>query len=94
MTPGPTEKRAALVARQLHYHRRRLRWIEDRMRDNEALLLSYLTRMGTDAAVLPGGYRVSGGGTPPPDGRIIVERLAPKSSYEQLTLRVGERETA
>lgn len=93
MTPAPTERQAALAARQLHYHRRRLRWIEARTRDNEALLLSYLTRAGTGAAVLPCGYRVSGAGASP-DGDVAVERLAPESPYEQLVLRTNERRSA
>lgn len=91
-TAGPTERQAALAARQLHYHRRRLRWIEERMRDNEALLLSFLTRAGVGSAVLPGGYLVSGGGASLV-GDVAVERLAPKNPYEQLVLCADERET-
>ena len=89
----PTERQAARAARQLHHHRERLRWIRDRMRDNEALLVSYLTRLEAPATVLPGGYRIS-------DGRalanqnVAVEKLAPASPYEQLALRMGEREIA
>jgi hypothetical protein len=88
---SPTERQAALAARQLHYHRERLRWIRDRMRDNEALLLIYLTRLGADATVLPGGYRVedhasTGRGV----GREVgVEKLVPESLYEQLVLPVA-----
>lgn len=89
----PTERQAALAARQLHYHRERLRWMERRMRDNEALLLSYLTRAGTGAAVLPGGYRVADASASP-DGDVAVERLAPESPYEHLVLRVEERRSA
>jgi hypothetical protein len=61
----PTERQAALAARQLHYHRVRLRWIEDKVGENEALLLSYLTHLDTGAVVLPGGYMVSGGHASP-----------------------------
>lgn len=88
----PTERQAALAARQLHYHRRRLRWIEARMLDNEALLFSYLTRADTDATVLPGGYRVTGGSASP-DGDVVVARLVSKSPYEQLVLNMVDRET-
>jgi hypothetical protein len=93
MKGTPTERQAAQAARQLHYHRERLGWIEVRMRDNEALLLSYLTRTGAGAAVLPGGYRVSGGAVSP-DGDVAVEKLAPGSPCEQLVLRTGVSETA
>lgn len=89
----PTERQAVLAARQLHYHRARLRWIEDRVEENQALLLSYLTRLGTGATVLPGGYLVSGEHASP-DVDVAVERLAPKNPYEQLVLRVGGGETA
>jgi hypothetical protein len=48
------------------------------------LLLLYLTRLGTDATVLPGGYRVEG---PASTGRgVSVEKLAPESPYERLVL--------
>ena len=93
MTPGPTERQAALAARQLHYHRQKMRWIEGRMRDNKALLLSYLTRVGTGAAVLPGGFRVTDENASP-DGDIAVERLNPGTPYEQLLLLTDERESA
>ncbi len=53
-----TERQAALAARQLHYHRERLRWMRDQMRDNEALLFLYLAHLGANTAVLPGGYRL------------------------------------
>ena len=56
----PTERQAVLAARQLHYHRERLRWIRGRMRDNEALLSLYLMGLEDPATVLPGGYRISG----------------------------------
>ena len=56
----PTEKQAALAARQLHYHRERLGWIRDRMRKNEATFSLYLTGLEARAAILPGGYRISG----------------------------------
>lgn len=90
MKSVPTERQAARAARQLHYHRARLRWIEDRTEENEALLLSYLTRLGAGDAVLPGGYRVSGTHAAP-SGGVAVERLAPESPYEQLVLSEGEQ---
>lgn len=40
MSRPPSERRAVLAARQLHYHCERLRWIRDKMRDNETLLVS------------------------------------------------------
>lgn len=86
----PTERQAATAARQLHYHRERLRWIRDRMRDNEALLLSYLTRLDAEAAVLPGGYEIAGERASPPED-VAVRKLTPESPYEQLALRIGER---
>ena len=91
MRRPPSERQAALAARQLHYHRERLGWLRDKMRDNEALLLSYLTRLGANAAILPGGYEVKGG-LPSPSEDLAVRKLAPESPYEQLALRVGERE--
>ncbi len=63
------------------------------MRDNEALLLSYLTRLEARAAVLPGGYRISGERASP-DRDVAVEKLAPANPYEQLELCIGEREIA
>lgn len=89
----PTERQAALAARQLHYHRERLRWIRDRMRDNEALLSLYLMRLEARATVLPGGYKISGQHASP-DRDVAVEKLTPANPYEQLALRVGEREIA
>jgi hypothetical protein len=62
------------------------------MRDNEALLLLYLARLGADAAVLPGGYRVEVYASN--DGGVGVEKPAPESPYEQLVLPVDGREVA
>jgi hypothetical protein len=89
----PTERQAALAARQLHYHRDRLGWLRDRMRENEATLSLYLTGLEARAAVLPGGYRISGEHASP-DRDVAVEKLAPAAPYEQLSLRVGDRKTA
>ncbi len=91
----PTERQAATAARRLHYHRERLRWIQQKMRDNEALLLLFLTGLDTDAAVLPsmsGGYRIQVCASSAHD--VAVEKLVSKNPYEQLALRVGEREVA
>ena len=93
MRSRPTERQAALAARQLHYHRERLRWIEGRIRDNEALLLLYLSRLEAAAAVLPGGYRVTGVPASLPEA-VAIEKLIPQSPYEQLPLRIGAREIA
>ena len=89
----PTEKQAALAARQLHYHRERLGWIRDRMRKNEATFSLYLTGLEAHAAILPGGYRISGERASA-DRDVAVEKLAPAAPYEQLSLRIGDRETA
>jgi hypothetical protein len=89
----PTKRQAALAARQLHYHRERLVWIRDRMRDNESLLLLYLTGLEDRAAVLPGGYRISGENASASQS-VEIEKLAPESPYEQLELLAGGRETA
>ncbi len=92
MRRPPTERHAALAARQLHYHRERLRWIRGRMRDNEALLLLYLAHLGADTTVLQGGYHVQEHASSARE--VAVEKLIPKSPYEQLVLRVGERRIA
>jgi hypothetical protein len=89
---APTEPQAAQAARQLHYHRERLRWILSRMRENEDLLRLYLALLDADEAVLSGGFRVRG--HPSPDRGIGVQKLAPKGLYEQPVLPVGEREVA
>lgn len=91
MKGTPTERQAALAARQIHYHREKLRWIRDRMRDNEVLILLYLTRLGADATVLPGGYKVEDHASigRAMDGEVTVEKLASKSPYEQLVLPVA-----
>jgi hypothetical protein len=94
LKPSPTERQAARAARQLHYHLERLSWIEGRLRDNEALLLLYLTRLGAEAAVLPGGYRVTTGGPASTPGGVAVEKLAPRGLHEQLSLPIGGREIA
>lgn len=80
MRRPPTERQAAMAARQLHYHRERVRWIEQKMRDNEASLLLYLSSLDANTAVLPGGYR--GRDRASPDHDIAVEKLVPKNTYE------------
>ena len=89
---APTECQAAFAARQLHYHREKLRWIQERMRDNEDLLRLYLTHLDTNIVVLPGGFRISG--HPTTAQELAVEKLAPKNLYEQLALPVEQREIA
>lgn len=81
-----------MAVRQLHYHRERLHWIQQKMRDNEALLLLYLADMDADTAVLSGGYRIGKRASSAHD--VAVEKLVSKNPYEQLVLRVGEREVA
>lgn len=83
----PTERQASLAAKQLHYHREKLHWIQSRMSQNEELLRLYLTRLETDMAVLPGGFRV--GGNPASAQQLAIEKLTPKNLYEQLALPVG-----
>ena len=89
---SPTDRQAALAARQLHYHREKLRWIQDRMSQNEDLLRLYLTYLDTSTTVLPGGFRV--GVNPATAQELAIEKLTPKNLYEQLTLLVEQREIA
>ena len=88
----PTERQAAFAARQLHYHREKLRWIRERMSQNEDLLRLYLTHLDTATAVLPGGFRISC--NPAFAGELAIEKLQPKNLYEQLTLPVEQRDIA
>ena len=92
MRRSPTERQAAFAARQLHYHRKKLRWILDRMSQNEDLLRLYLTHLDTSTTVLPGGFRV--GCSPAITQELAIEKLTPKNLYEQLTLPVEQREIA
>ena len=92
LPPSPTERQAAFAARQLHYHREKLRWIQERMRDNEYLLRLYLAHLDTSTAVLPGGFRV--GVNPATAQELVIEKLTPKNLYEQLALPVEQREIA
>lgn len=92
MSHSPTEKQASSAARQLHYHRERLRWMREKMRRNEALLLLYLSYRNSDTAILPGGYRIQGHMSPSPC--VEVEKHVPRNSHEQLELRIGEHEVA
>lgn len=66
------------------------------MRENEALLLLYLMRLGAGATVLPGGYRVGRNASTSRtmDEEVTVEKQAPENPYEQLVLPVEEREVA
>ncbi|CAN5625854.1 hypothetical protein BH24ACT20_BH24ACT20_00360 [soil metagenome] len=91
MKRAPTERQAALAARQLLYHREKLHWIQTRMNENEALLRFYLTRLETNVVVLPGGFHVAG--NPATTRELTIEKLAPKNLYEQLAFSVG-REVA
>lgn len=87
----PTERQAALAAKQLQYHREKLGWIQARMIENEALLRFYLTHLETDMVVLSGGFRVAD--EPTVARELVIEKLALKNLYEQLALPVG-REVA
>lgn len=87
----PTERQAALAAKQLHYHREKLLWLQARMIENEELLLLYLTHLETNVVVLPGGFHVAG--NPATARELTIEKLTPKHLYEQLALPV-DREVA
>lgn len=89
---APTERQAALAARQLHYHREKLLWIQTRLSQNEHLLRLYLTRLDTNVAVLPGGFRVEDNSATTQE--LATEKLAPKNLYEQLALPLEQREIA
>lgn len=89
---APTDRQAVLAARQLHYHRERLCWMQDRIRENEDLLRFYLTCLDAGATVLPGGFRI--GRDHPTAVEIFVEKLAPKNLHEQLILPMEKREIA
>ncbi len=80
-----TERRAAIAARQLLYHRERLAWMRERMAENAAVLESFLVAAGDERAVLPGGYVLTRDeeGTREPVG---VRRVAAESGFEQLRL--------
>ncbi len=84
-----TERRAALAARQLLYHREHLRWMEERMAENEEILESYLAIAGEERTILPGGCVLiraeEAAGTP----SLEVRKLGGESGFEQLGLDVG-----
>ena len=75
-----TERRAADAARQLLYHRERIRWMEEHVEYNTAALETYLFAQDKQAAVLPGGYAV--GLTD--DGEVAVSEPQTGPCYEQL----------
>ena len=77
-----TERRAADAARQLLYHRERIRWMEERMEANAIALESYLVSQGKEAITLPGGYAV--GLTDA--GEIAVSEPQAGADYEQLKI--------
>jgi hypothetical protein len=66
--------------------------MQDRVRDSEALLLLYLTRLDADVSTLPGGYRIVRETSTVQD--LAVEKLAQNIPYEQLALFIRERETS
>lgn len=76
-----TDRRASLAARQLLYHRGRIRWMAGRMEDNAAALRTYLLTEGKEAAVLPGGYAVGLAD----DGEVAVS-ASRAGGYEQLEI--------
>ena len=79
-----TERRAAIAARQLAYHRRRIRWMEERIEANTALLQTYLVEKGQEAAVLLGGYAV--GLTDAGEIAVSEPRRSSGPGYEQLEI--------
>ncbi len=72
-------------------NRETLLWIHARMIENEALLRFYLTRLETNAAILPGGFHIVI--NPAAARELTIEKLTPKHLCEQLALPVG-REVA
>lgn len=77
-----TERRAATAARQLLYHRERIRWMEERMELNAATLEAYLVDQNREAAVVPGGYAVGLAD----EGGIVVSEPQAGGGFEQLKL--------
>ena len=77
-----TERRAARAARQLLYHRERIRWMEERMEANAATLEAYLVGQDKEAAVVSGGYAVGLAD----EGGIFVSEPKAGAGYEQLRL--------
>ena len=87
-----TERRAAEAARQLLYHRERLRWMEGRMEENAAVLEAYLVGAGEERAAVAGGYVLAlSGGDPGGEGAapVEVERAPAGGGGEQLRLDLG-----
>lgn len=76
-----TERRAAIAARQLLYHRERIRWMEERMESNTATLEAYLVTQGKEATVIPGGYAVGLA-----EGEVLVSEPQAGAGYEQLKI--------
>ncbi len=83
-----TERRAAVAARQLFYHRQRLAWMEERMAENAAVLEAFLVAAGYERIDLPGGYVLTrndeGGGAP-----IVIRKAVAEDGFEQLRLDVA-----
>lgn len=77
-----TERRAAMAARQLLYHRRRIRWMAERMEENAADLETYLIGQGKEATVVPNGYAIA----VTDDGEIAVQEPQVGEEYEQLKI--------
>lgn len=83
MTAGRvTDRRASLAARQLLFHRERLRWMAGRMENNADAVRTYLVARGREAAVLPGGYA----GGLADDGEVVVSGPRAAEGYEQLEI--------
>ncbi len=73
---------AGQVARQLHYHRERIQWMEQKIEENERALKAYLVTTGKDAEILPGGYAVA----ITEDERLALQQPTTGTKYEQLEL--------
>lgn len=79
-------RRMGRAAKQLRYHRERVRWMERRMAENEYSLVSYLQETETETALLPGGFVVS----LMSDGSVEVGQRIIRSGYEQLVIEESE----
>jgi hypothetical protein len=78
-------RRAARAARQLHYHRQRIRWMESKIEENHDLLRTLMDETGEDALIVPGfTLRLT------EEGRLEIERIQGSGEYEQLRLREVE----
>ncbi len=91
----PTERQAALAAKQLLYHDRLSAYIANRTLANEETLTRFLSEVlaqtGEQETVIRGGFELSRG----KNGGVRLEAIEPDGAYEQLALDFdGDREAA